>query len=103
MANASFPVDSLISVPTTLDHQLPSTVLNTEHSPLDVDLMDATFYLGQDSLPSTSDRRFAGSNSVVDFYERYWDNLMLLGGDQSFLNIPPDHGADDAHADQGLL
>lgn len=75
--------------------------LDHEHSPLDVDLMDATFYLGQDSLPSTNDTRFAGSNGVVDFYERYWDNLMLLGGDQTFMDVSSS-GADHGHVDQRL-
>lgn len=89
MANLFFPANSLLSTPAMLDYQFPSSILDNEPSPLDVDLMDATFYLGQDSMPSTSDTRFAGSNGVVDFYEKYWDNLMLLGGDQSFLDVPP--------------
>jgi hypothetical protein len=93
-----FPANSILVTPVTLEYQLSSTVLDTEHSPLDVDLMDATFYLGQDSLPSTSDTRFAGSNDIVDFYEKYWDNLMLLGGDHSIIDVPPgsgDHGLFD--------
>lgn len=83
-----------------LEYQLPSTALDNEHSPLDVDLMDATFYLGQDSQPSTSDPRFAGSNGV-DFYEKYWDNLMLLGGDQPFIDVSPGC-ADHGHVNQEL-
>lgn len=63
--------------------------------------MDATFYLGQNSQPSTSDTRFAGSNGVVDFYEKYWDNLMLLGGDTSFIDVPPG-SAGHGHFNQGL-
>ncbi|OOQ83977.1 hypothetical protein PEBR_32229 [Penicillium brasilianum] len=86
--------NSLLSTPVMLDYRLPSSVLDNEPSPLDVDLMDATFYLGQDSIPSTSFTQFAGSNGVVDFYEKYWDNLMLLGGDQSFSEAPPPGGSD---------
>jgi hypothetical protein len=89
MANWLSPANSLLSTPLMLDYRLPSSVLHNEPSPLDVDLMDATFYLGEDSIPNTSLTRFAGSNGVVDFYEKYWDNLMLLGGDQSFLEAPP--------------
>ncbi|OKO93941.1 hypothetical protein PENSUB_12220 [Penicillium subrubescens] len=96
-----FSANSILATPVTLENQLSSTVFDNEHSPLDVDLMDATFYLGQDSLPSTNDTRFAGSNGVVDFYEKYWDNLMLLGGDHSFIDVPQG-GADDGHFDQGL-
>jgi hypothetical protein len=96
-----FPANSILTTPVTLEYQLTSTVLDNEHSPLDVDLMDATFYLGQDSLPSTSDTRFAGSNGVVDFYEKYWDNLMLLGGDHSFIDVPQG-GAGHGPFDQGL-
>lgn len=36
----------------------------------DVGLINATFYLRQDSLSSANDTRFAGSNGVVDFYEK---------------------------------
>lgn len=96
-----FPANSILATPLTLEYQLQSTVLDNEHSPLDVDLMDATFYLGQDSQPSTSDTRFAGSNGVVDFYEKYWDNLMLLGGDTSFIDVPPG-SAGHGHFNQGL-
>jgi hypothetical protein len=51
--------------------------------------MDATFYLGQDQDPTSqpSGGFFAGSAGIVDFYDRYWDNLMLLGDEQPLIDI----------------
>ncbi|KAJ5157482.1 uncharacterized protein N7482_008582 [Penicillium canariense] len=90
-ATSDAPIHStpLLSTPPTLEYQIASTTRDPEYSPLDIDLMDATFYLGQDPPPASTETRFAGSNNVVGFYERYWDNLMLLGGDQSFIDVPP--------------
>ncbi|KAJ5678677.1 hypothetical protein N7462_006921 [Penicillium macrosclerotiorum] len=75
-----------------LEYQSPSTSLDTEITSLDVDLMDASFYFGQDAAPESSGMDFSGSTDVVDFYNRYWNNLMLLGGDQSILNPSIDEG-----------
>lgn len=49
--------------------------------------MDASFYLGQDAISQPHDGFFAGSAGIVDFYDRYWDNLMLLGDDQPLTDI----------------
>lgn len=51
--------------------------------------MDATFYLGQDQDISsqTHNGTFASSSGIVDFYDRYWDNLMLLGDEQPIANF----------------
>lgn len=68
----------------TPQFQEPRLFGENEYSPLDVDLMDASFYLGQDQgiTSAPQDGFFAGSAGIVDFYDRYWDNLMLLGDDQ---------------------
>lgn len=58
--------------------------MGNQLTPLDVDLMDASFYLGQDALSSATDTQFTGSVNPVDFYDKYWDNIMLLGDSQSF-------------------
>ncbi|PLB51403.1 hypothetical protein P170DRAFT_433411 [Aspergillus steynii IBT 23096] len=77
--------------PSDQDHQ--ELLLDShETSPLDVDLMDATFYLGQDASNQTGATPFAGSTDVVDFYDRYWDNLMLLGEGHSIRDVGLDHG-----------
>ena len=74
-------VPSIISTP---QFQEPRLFGENEYSPLDVDLMDASFYLGQDQGVTSTPQNgfFTGSAGIVDFYERYWDNLMLLGNDQ---------------------
>ncbi|KAJ5587909.1 uncharacterized protein N7459_003674 [Penicillium hispanicum] len=74
-----------------------------EHTPLDSDLMDITFYLGQDAIPDTHNTQFAGSNDAVDVYERYWDNLMHLGGDQSFIDANPEVDDQGLFENGGLL
>ena len=58
-----------------------------ESLPMGIDLMDASFYLGQDIVNEPNHSQFAGSTNFVDFYERYWDNLMLLGTDPPFSGI----------------
>ncbi|KKK15786.1 hypothetical protein AOCH_005169 [Aspergillus ochraceoroseus] len=57
--------------------------------PPDITLLDATFYLGQDANIPASSIQFAGSASqhITDIYDRYWDNLMLLGGDVSLSDM----------------
>ncbi|OJJ45773.1 hypothetical protein ASPZODRAFT_133641 [Penicilliopsis zonata CBS 506.65] len=50
----------------------------------EVDLMDASFYLGQD--PQPLDAPFSNPTDSVDFYQTYWDNLMLLGHDSGSLD-----------------
>lgn len=74
-------------MPISANYQLPLTEPNPGHSPLDVDLMDATFYLGQDIGPNTVETPLVGSHGLVDFYEKYWDNLMLLGGFQTTTGV----------------
>lgn len=75
----------------------PLTSGQTVENPLthfDIDLMDASFYLGQDAI-SYTDTPFTGSVNSVDFYDRYWDNIMLLGDSQSFIGMAPDNGSLD--------
>ncbi|KAJ5233570.1 uncharacterized protein N7469_005336 [Penicillium citrinum] len=74
---------------TTPQPKTSQSYIQTEYSPLDVDLMDATFYLGQDQNVTSQPHNghFAGSLGIVDFYDRYWDNLMLLGDEQPDLNV----------------
>ncbi|KAF7735217.1 Fungal Zn(2)-Cys(6) binuclear cluster domain-containing protein [Penicillium ucsense] len=70
-------------LPMSAGYQPLPTGPSSEQSPLDVDLMDATFYFGQDITPSTMETSLMGSHGLVDFYEKYWDNLMILGDEQS--------------------
>ncbi|KAH8697249.1 hypothetical protein BGW36DRAFT_378310 [Talaromyces proteolyticus] len=82
---------------------VPYTNVENEYSPLDVDLMDATFYLGQDAISDpTKTTNFAGSTDVVDFYDRYWDNLMLLGDEQPFTGMTFD-GSNQGSSETGVL
>lgn len=75
----------MIPTPQSQESQLYG---QNEYSPLDVDLMDASFYLGQDEDPTSQPHNgFAGSSGIVDFYDRYWDNLMLLGDEQPFIDM----------------
>lgn len=83
---------------TPSDQDYQELFLDThDTSPVDVDLMDASFYLGQDAVDQTREKLFAGSTDVVDFYDRYWDNLMLLGEDQGFNDFSVDSG-DHTHS-----
>ncbi|KAI9046067.1 fungal specific transcription factor domain-containing protein [Aspergillus affinis] len=84
-ATGSFNSQTLAETLTPSDQDHQELLLDSHGiSPLDVNLMDATFYLGQNAADQAPDTRFAGSTDVVDFYDRYWDNLMLLGGDEGF-------------------
>lgn len=104
----SFTISKLILEPRSTHHpllvppipQAPPVILTpqsqesrlygqNEYSPLDVDLMDASFYLGQDEDPTSQPHNgfFAGSSGIVDFYDRYWDNLMLLGDEQPLIDM----------------
>ncbi|EPS27621.1 hypothetical protein PDE_02565 [Penicillium oxalicum 114-2] len=84
---AHFDSNIALSMPISANYQLPLTEPNPGHSPLDVDLMNATFYLGQDIGPNTVETPLVGSHGLVDFYEKYWDNLMLLGGFQTTTGV----------------
>ncbi|KAJ5111279.1 hypothetical protein N7532_001814 [Penicillium argentinense] len=77
-------VPTISAAPSLQGAQLSS---QNEYSPLDVDLMDASFYLGQDATSQPTEKFFARSAGIVDFYDRYWDNLMLLGDEQPPANI----------------
>ncbi|RAH43440.1 Zn(II)2Cys6 transcription factor [Aspergillus brunneoviolaceus CBS 621.78] len=66
----------------------PSQSQSPQGTPFDVDLMDATFYLGQNV--GVQHAQFNPPTDAADFFDRYWDNLMLLGDDQSFGEIPTD-------------
>ncbi|KAJ5396693.1 hypothetical protein N7509_004806 [Penicillium cosmopolitanum] len=80
------PPAPVIPTPQSQESQLYG---QNEYTPLDVDLMDASFYLGQDEDPTSQPHNgfFAGSSGIVDFYDRYWDNLMLLGDEQPFIDM----------------
>ncbi|PYI20274.1 hypothetical protein BO99DRAFT_112686 [Aspergillus violaceofuscus CBS 115571] len=66
----------------------PSQSQSPLNTPFDVDLMDATFYFGQDV--GTQHAQFNAPTDAADFFDRYWDNLMLLGDGQSLGELPTD-------------
>ncbi|OKL59729.1 hypothetical protein UA08_05027 [Talaromyces atroroseus] len=94
-------VNSTLLMATPPNSNQPPVNLANQYSPLDVDIMDATLYLGQDALAHPSGTQFTGSTDVVDFYDRYWDNLMLLGDDQTFDDMTFDSG-NQGHTEAGL-
>ncbi|RAL14173.1 fungal specific transcription factor domain-containing protein [Aspergillus homomorphus CBS 101889] len=70
----------------------PPSQSQSPHTALfDVDIMDATFYLGQDV--GSDHAQFAAPTDNVDFFDRYWDNLMLLGDDSSINRLCMDPNA----------
>ncbi|KAA8642975.1 hypothetical protein EYZ11_007259 [Aspergillus tanneri] len=68
--------------PSPTDPDTPDRI--HQHAPADVDLMNAIFYPGPDELVPPKDVQLAGPTDAVDFYDRYWENLLFLGGDLSF-------------------
>ncbi|PYH42922.1 Zn(II)2Cys6 transcription factor [Aspergillus saccharolyticus JOP 1030-1] len=59
----------------------------------DVDLMDATLYFGQDGHPQHT--YLNAPTDTADFFDRYWENLMVLGDSQSFNDILMDQNTRD--------
>ncbi|PWY80719.1 hypothetical protein BO70DRAFT_397011 [Aspergillus heteromorphus CBS 117.55] len=99
--NSQFDVSSMIPLlPVTFEESSPQDI-QYQGTPFDVDLMDATFYLGQDVDTNANHAAFSGPTNNVDFFDRYWDNLMLLGGDQPSNGIALPTGNYDG-ADLGL-
>lgn len=90
-ADTTNPISSMAHTPESQSFQGP---LPSDTNSWGVDLMDASFYLGQDIVNEPRYGQFAGSTDAADFYERYWDNLMLLGDEQTFPGVEPSPGVD---------
>ncbi|QKX53912.1 uncharacterized protein TRUGW13939_00992 [Talaromyces rugulosus] len=84
--------DPTLHMPSAPSPPNSGEIVGNQLTPLDVDLMDASFYLGQDALSYSADTQFTGSVNPVDFYDKYWDNIMLLGDSQSFSDMTLDGG-----------
>jgi hypothetical protein len=91
MGYASY-LDPTLHMPSAPSPPNSGEIVGNQLTPLDVDLMDASFYLGQDALSYFVDTQFTGSANPVDFYDKYWDNIMLLGDSQSFNDMTLDGG-----------